>query len=344
MLPSPRIVLPSIALMLLSACTTTDSVVFVTKTSLGIDVDASTPGASVAYDRVEGYLAPRYSNNGAPAVYASFGTNGNLFTDRKIKQVYATGQAAKTVSTRPASGTGDAAATAARSGRGADAADIVGGGAGQSQGGGGSAEKESKRLDKAMFFGTSTTLGLKVGYSGTALDAMTFGFKRKEISLIPGVDRPEDYPSTLSSFDNQTSTAGTDDTGLAVRQFFATGVAADQLAASPEIQTVLQNQARNAVADYREEERQQTRFVLLSLTCLSKLDDAKLPIVWDHAEALQLFDEAKVLTDIRAATPHNARAIYTDNLRQFKAASAYHTTLLHGHAQRVCKLTGGGTA
>ena len=40
-----------------------------------------------------------------------------------------------------------------------------------------------KRL---VFFGTSTTLGLKAGFSGDGYpDSLTFGYKRKEFSFIP---------------------------------------------------------------------------------------------------------------------------------------------------------------
>ena len=48
------------ALLLLTGCASRlDTVVFVTKTSLGVDVEQTPPTASIAYDRVEGYFGPR---------------------------------------------------------------------------------------------------------------------------------------------------------------------------------------------------------------------------------------------------------------------------------------------
>lgn len=79
---------------ILSACTTTNEVVFVTKSSLSIAEIETTPAEiNVGYSRVEGYLAPTYENGALPPVVSSIRSDGTLFSP-KIQQLYATGAAA----------------------------------------------------------------------------------------------------------------------------------------------------------------------------------------------------------------------------------------------------------
>jgi len=209
---------PLAAVALVCGCANPDSVVFVTNTSIGIDVGGTPPIAAIAYDRMEGYIAPRYDNGAVPPVVASLETGGTVFNP-KIRQVYATGSAAKL-------------ATSANAGTIRD----------QPLGGG----------KKVMFFGTATTLGFKVGFAPTGYpDSVTFGFKRKEASIIPvgtitcaanSTDstcppnmQVDTYASVLASIDTASDMSAIAVTGLDSRQFFATGTAADQLAINPAI-------------------------------------------------------------------------------------------------------------
>ena len=84
----------SLAIALAGCASRPDTVVFVTKSSLGLDVEQTPPSASIAYDRVEGYFGPRYESGAVPPVVAVFMTNGQLL-DRRVKQLYATGDAAR---------------------------------------------------------------------------------------------------------------------------------------------------------------------------------------------------------------------------------------------------------
>ena len=81
-----------LALPLTACASGQNTVVFVTKTSLGVDVEQTPPTASIACDRVEGYFGPRYDTGAVPPVVASFITNGELL-GRDVKQVCATGDA-----------------------------------------------------------------------------------------------------------------------------------------------------------------------------------------------------------------------------------------------------------
>ena len=203
----------------LAGCANDRHVLFVTKTSIGIDFDSKPAAASLAYDRVEGYIAPRYNNGEIPPVIASVKSAGAIFNP-KIRQIYATGDAAEIV--------------LKASGRGTEAKKLEG----------------NKEL---MFFGTTTTTGLKVGFaSGLLPDSFIIGFKRKEFSYIPlgtvgeGFTAYDVYPSILATINTQAN-VGKDEAELSNSQFFATGNAARLLAANAAISDRFVDIAKEAV-------------------------------------------------------------------------------------------------
>jgi len=190
------------ACALLSGCASPqDTVVFVTNTSFGINVESKPPAASIAYDRTEGYIGPRTANGGIPPVVASLQTSGDVFQP-KVRTLYATGDAAVGVVSPAGPPTSNGDLTAGD--------------------------------NKMAFFGTTTTIGLKVGFDPTAgtPDSLVFGFKRKELSVIPlGTDGGKlHYPSVLASIDTTVADGALKDTGLTIAQYFATGQAANVLA------------------------------------------------------------------------------------------------------------------
>lgn len=144
-------------------CAYRDSVLFVTKTSLGIDVDSKPPSASIAYDRVEGFLGPRYDNGGVPPVVGRLQTDGAVFNPR-VRQLYATGSAAALVADQNASA--------------------------------GPTELKGKKM--FMFFGTTTSTGLKVTFMGQYPDSFHIGYRRKEFSFIPLWATPRTAPARTS--------------------------------------------------------------------------------------------------------------------------------------------------
>ena len=169
----------------------------------------------MAYDRVEGYTAPRYANGEIPPVVASIKSDGGIFNPR-IRQIYATGEAAEIViSGEPQTG-----------------------------------KPQRLQGEKAlMFFGTSTTTGLKVTFTTGLPDSVSFGYKRKEFSYIPlatvgtGDAQRDVYPSILASIDTQATAGAEADTGLNNAQFFATGHAARLLAANPGVRKGFEDEA-----------------------------------------------------------------------------------------------------
>lgn len=271
-----RTILSSLAALAACGCASTDKVLFVTSTSIGINVDNAPPTASIAYDRTEGFIGPRYPNGGIPAVVASIKTGGSVF-DPKIRQVYATGGAAMAA-------TGDSRP---------DALPMEG-------------SRDDTRL---VFFGTTTTLGLKASFSEKPIpDSVVIGYKRKEFSVIPIATRTVNgktshvYPSVFGSIDSTIESRSLDNTGLSVQQFFATGTAAEALAAS-EAGAVLKRVAIHAMTDTLTAEERQTALndakklsgetdaaiedIVRAVSVGDRIDAAKLARLIDGANARQ---------------------------------------------------------
>ena len=214
-----------------------DRVLFLTTTQIGIDTDSKSQSTAIGYERYEGYIGPGYKNGGVPPVIARLESNLSII-DPKVSQVYATGDAARLAS-------------------------------------GGTAKWKEKPLTgqrEIMFFGTGTNLGLKVDFSAET-PAFNLGYKRQEFSLIPigaqkvqakvatrasdnmadtktrrDVDQSEDvYLSVLAAFNLNIANRSFEGTGAGVSQFFATGDAAEKLAATENIKMAFQNEADSAL-------------------------------------------------------------------------------------------------
>ena len=306
------------ALVLAGCATPKETAVFVTKTSFSlVDVDTVPASVSIAYDRVEGYVGPRFDDGTIFPVAAVLETRGKGL-NREIKQVYATGKAARIVTTQGI--WVDDAMQPASDGQ----------------------------ENKVLLFGTGTAIGVKLGFAdGTLLPtSFTLGYKRKEASVIP-VDKSR-QPSVLGTFDNGTgvnaAAAGSKpELEFGVEQFFATGRAADNLALNTTIRKRFQDKAVKAMGEvqrYRNEEAHQGRLALDTLSCFSKVGDDMLERVWNNAEALGVFGELGTVGRIRAEpTRPRQRQIYTGELGLLDAASTTHTTLLELHMKAVCDLS-----
>jgi hypothetical protein len=291
---------------LLTACATgRDTVVFVTKTSLGVDVEQTPPSASIAYDRVEGYFGPRFDNGAVPPVVASFTTNGKLL-GREVQQLFATGDAARLVA-NPSAVTAD--------------------------------NPTLSGPTKAMFFGTSTTVGVKVGFeAGGSTSTFNLGYKRKEMTVIPVTEGV--FPSVLGTLQTDVSAATSSATSFGVGQLFATGSVANDLAKEPTIRRIFVSKAETALEGYRTEERQQSRHALVALSCLAGVNDTQLPKVWSNAEALNLLDSEAKVGEFSTISPSAARDKYTRYLAILNADSKDATLRLNLHRQYVCGLAG----
>ncbi len=341
--------LAALAALSIAGCASPDKhATFVTKTSLSVlDVDTAPAGVSIAYDRVEGFIGPRFADGTAVPVAGFFDTDGGL-TSRRVRQVYVTGQAAK-LATQQTSGAG--ASTGAGTGAGLAGSGATGGKVA------GNEASAATSSNPVMFFGTGTTIGMRIGFAvnSPVPDSFVFGFRRKEASVIPvdkdgGVER---FPSVLSTLDNSNeapAVGGAVPAGgaasapkLGITQYFATGQAAENLAMLPSVQQRFKQKAEDAVGAFREQEAQQGKRALDTLFCLSQLPDNKLDRVWANAEALGLFAAAGISStpaslQAAAGKPTLQRQIYTGDLGVLNAANREYTQLLGLHQAFVCRL------
>jgi hypothetical protein len=192
-----------LSLLALSGCAS-DTAIFVTKSSLSIvDVDTTPPEISLAYHRIEGFIAPRNQNGDAPPVLANLKSDGTLLTPM-VQQVYATGSAAETLAGHSPANNSTCSNC-----------------------------KEST-ASGSVFFTTSTSLGLRFSFSANNLvDGVVLGFRRKEVSVVPALAKDADgtyhYPSLLATI--RTGVPGKQPAGdFAICQGFASGNAATALA------------------------------------------------------------------------------------------------------------------
>ncbi len=211
-----------ISLLLLGGCDSTDHVVFVTVTNIGIDADAQSQTANIGYQRTEGMVGPAYVDGGQlPQAVSILSSNLSIFSPQ-IKQLYATGHAAA-VATNKNLAPQDTVqpATGAR---------------------------------RIMFFGTNSNIGLKLGFAGDMPSSIILGYKRQEMSIIPlhkdnpGAQNPDVYPSVLATIDMNVTSSSLPQSGVGVTQVFATGIPAENLAALPNVRDTFASVVNAAVA------------------------------------------------------------------------------------------------
>jgi hypothetical protein len=338
----------------LSACAIKDNAVFVTKTSFTlVDLDSTASSISIGYDRQEGYAGPRLADGSVFPVAGYIALSGKGF-ERDVAQVFAAGKAARIVTSSDGS---DKAAGAT--------------------GGNSNAAKSTVAQDpkagvpsadaKVLFFATATTVGLKLGFAdgGVAPTSFALGYKRKELTVVPVLGATEP-PSVLATFDNSagvekpqvasTATNGSTPPATAgatpvtpphalfgVKQFFATGVAADNLAARQDIHnnfTDAANTATNFDQSYYTEKANQSVLVLGAVGCVMSVSDKNLDKVWANADALGVFQVDNAAVHIRSQTIDHQRARYLLELEQLMGAGgAAQTQKLGFHKQFVCGLS-----
>lgn len=297
-----KLLIAVICIVVLAAgCTNSDKAIFVTSTSLALlEGDTKPAGASMAYKRVEGYLGPNNADGTAPPVIASIQSEGNFFKP-KIRQLYATGAAAK----------------AASSGKDCDTPEGVDG-----------------QERKYMFFGTSTATGISVGTTSNVMnvDSFVFGFKRKELSVIPLVKKADGlnyiYPSVLASIDTTgelVDKSRKDNMALKNNQVFATGEAACHMAKLLSGEFI--DRMRLSV-----DEQQRIKSAEV-LNCYSRVRLADRPLVWSDADFMKLYHESEseagtMLTELKK---YYAEAVtdgsVVDANKLFQADSIYTTSV-----------------
>ena len=194
----------------------TDTALFFTHTIIGIDADSAPPGIGIGYDRTEGYIGPRMGNGEVPPVVAALESDSSFFGNN-TRQVYAAGDAALIV-------------------QGEDVGDSDG-----------ELKGDEKRM---MFFGTTTSVGLKAVFGQATPNSFTFGYKRRELSVLPLAKTDDDtyeFPSVIASIDSTGRAESVDGTKVDLLQFFGTGRAAEKLAENSAVKKVFERVSENAL-------------------------------------------------------------------------------------------------
>lgn len=206
--------------LFLAGCASSDRVVFVTMSEVGVGYDGTAGTANIGFDRNEAVIGPDYPETGGiPPVYARLRSSGDLFAPG-VDQLYATGDAARLATTDNNNCTPPAS------------------------------DKPLTGERRVAIFGTSTNVGLKVHLVRSAVpDSINFGYKRKEFSWVPlrselGKDEEDKYPSLLAGVKIGTDVSR-DSSNVAydIDQFIATGRAAENLACRKDVQKAFEKQA-----------------------------------------------------------------------------------------------------
>ena len=213
--------------LLFTGCTLgKKSVLFTTKTSVALDIDAEPPTFDIGFSRKEGTVAPVYPTGEVLPQMASYHGDAGMFK-LGAGQSFATGNAALLLAKYYSSPSDP------------DYLDqeIL------------EAEIKNRSLatvpssnnKKRYFFGTDTSFGAKIHFNAALSGAPTsfsVGYKRKEAAYTPIItttnqdgELREGLPSLLGTSGLSVSAVTASGTSVRNSQFFATGAAAEYLAA-----------------------------------------------------------------------------------------------------------------
>lgn len=224
------LILSSLSLgVLLTGCA--NRLVFTTQTSLGLDVSgtAQVPNkVSLSYNRYEAAIVPRKTNGDAHSVYGGLDADISFIKGSTIQQTFTTGEAAKL-----ATGSGTAPTNSSGTAN-TDAAPLI--------------------------FVTGTTFGLHLTAGEQELAPnLLMGYRRSEATVIPVPDAAQEvrpvYADILINTKDNPSLGKTNGTatpittnfpavsGTRIKQSFATGTAAINLAKDAGVQETLSKAA-----------------------------------------------------------------------------------------------------
>ena len=292
---------------------------FITSTSVAIDADAKVPKLSIGYDRLEGFIGPKYLDGSIPPVVAIIKSDGKLLNPQ-IHQLYATGNAANIITNQ-----------------GHQPSDC-------------SSCTTGDPMVKPMLFGTSTTSGFKIGFDAASKVVPTeviFGFKRQEISYIP-LKSAQTYGSVLAfikSYRKQESGQTNPENlgnGLGNNfefkdvQYFSTGQAAENLAAENRIKTIFKEEASTAARSFLTSQNQQIALIEEAVTCLNRVKVENMEAVFTDAIKMGLIDDQVHLDDraelslLEIITSRLKTIIETNGTAQDKLARLYENFVYEG--------------
>lgn len=247
---------------ILGGCAGYNTVMFATKSNVGLDVDTKTPTAEITVARKEFVAEPAFEGGQTPPVMASFkphaGFTGgfqNFFVG--VDQTFAGGDAAVIMSTLYGKPDENWDSNRFSSTLNLSTAPT--------------AKWPTTRLPKPgetrpFIFTTDTMLGVKVVWSGTSgqfPDSVKIGYNRKEFAWAPltlrtetsekGTNAQISIPAFLATIESKmqvnNGANGTND--IAALQYFATGDAARQLALKQQVREAMLSRLDPNAKDFK---------------------------------------------------------------------------------------------
>jgi len=205
-----------------------DSVLFVTKTSVAIDIDTNPLTFDVGYGRYEGSIAPVAEDGQILPLLASVNAESTISSDvfgAGVSQNFGVGNAAVIMSQYLGTDSNPIENKSVNFSQLIDKPASIKG----------TINDNTKRY----FFGTKTTLGFTTSFAperGYTPDSISLGYKRKELAYVPIKQNGEEIsiPSMIATT-GTSANADINNSGFSISQFYATGKAASYLAANPTI-------------------------------------------------------------------------------------------------------------
>lgn len=239
---------------LLSGCAIGyNSILFVTKSNFGVDVDTHPPTADIGIKRLEGTISPVFEGGQTPPVLSSFRPESSGLFSGNVSQTFATGDAAHMMAILFASENPCSSFRTKDDYKGCD--EIIDALSSKIE------VKEEPELAigslqknnvRPVFFGTSTGVGMGIVWTGMNSvfpDQFHFGYKRKEIAIAPvarfdevSTEATKKYvgaPSLIATIDSEFKAGSPAETDLKWIQYFATGKAATALALQRDVRTAM---------------------------------------------------------------------------------------------------------
>jgi len=218
-----------------------DHTLFVTKSNVGIDIDTKPPTAEISIARREIVIAPTFEGGQTPPVLAGFSTADRRLFGFDVSSVFAGGDAAYVLSQTKNTATNSKLCLNEEP-------------MGKPRLGPiplGTYPLSKPGEIRPFVFGTDTTFGVKVAWSGMTAqfpDARKIGFNRKELALAPVFGKKETdqnclysvaMPPFLASIQVNSDFLAPQSSNLTYRQSFSTGSAATELAKDPYVKQLL---------------------------------------------------------------------------------------------------------
>lgn len=279
---------------------------FMTKTNIGLDVDSKPPTAELSIARREAVIEPDFSDGNAPPVVASYRYEGNWFSPR-IAQTFAGGRAAAILTAADPNTVKPDAAHACLEKK-PELCWLM----------------EKQEGVRPFFFAADTAFGLKVAWSGTTgqyPDSLKMGYNRIEFALAPvfgpesepnspdpNCPYPLHTPSFIGSVDNAISVVDAFSGGdRSFSQVFATGVAADNLAADSNVRGALRPMLQKGAANelttkgaQEATERENVRGSVTEIVSIFNGDSRKQDRILAKAKELKLVPDDTTKTNFRS--------------------------------------------